>query len=111
MVMIDPEGKIVLVNAQTEKLFGYRRDELLGQPVDLLVPERFRGSIRSSATPFLPTPRCGPWASAAISMAGARTAVSSPSRSASTRSRPTRACGPQRHRGHHRKKAVRKGAA
>ncbi len=42
MVMIDREGRIVLVNSQTERLFGYSRVELLGQPVELLVPERFR---------------------------------------------------------------------
>ena len=42
IVMTDPEGRITLVNHQTETLFGYRRDELLGQSVDLLVPERFR---------------------------------------------------------------------
>ena len=43
MVMINSDGIIVLVNAQTEKLFGYDRKELLGQPVEILVPERFRG--------------------------------------------------------------------
>jgi PAS domain S-box-containing protein len=42
MLMIDGAGTIALVNAQVEKLFGYRRDELIGKPVDLLIPERFR---------------------------------------------------------------------
>jgi diguanylate cyclase (GGDEF)-like protein/PAS domain S-box-containing protein len=42
MVIVDPAGKIVLVNAQTERLFGYGRDELLGERVELLVAERFR---------------------------------------------------------------------
>lgn len=42
MVMIDSTGGIVLVNAETEKLFGYSRDELLGQPVEMLVPNRYR---------------------------------------------------------------------
>lgn len=42
MVMADRDGQIILVNAQTETLFGYSRDELLGHCVDMLVPERFR---------------------------------------------------------------------
>ena len=46
MVMSDSEGKIVLVNTQMERLFGYSRDELLGQSVELLVPERFRARHR-----------------------------------------------------------------
>lgn len=43
MVIVDETGVIRLVNAQTEALFGHRRDELLGRTVELLVPERFRG--------------------------------------------------------------------
>ncbi|WP_186785800.1 PAS domain S-box protein [Streptomyces misionensis] len=43
MVIVDDTGMIRLVNAQTEALFGYRREELLGRPVELLVPHRFRG--------------------------------------------------------------------
>jgi protein-histidine pros-kinase len=43
MMVSDAAGKIVLVNAQTERLFGYSREELLGQPVEKLVPERFQG--------------------------------------------------------------------
>lgn len=42
IVIVDQAGCITLTNAQAEKIFGYRRDELLGQPVELLIPERFR---------------------------------------------------------------------
>jgi PAS domain S-box-containing protein len=44
MVIVDRDGRIVLVNAQTEALFGYAREELLGQNVELLMPDRHRGS-------------------------------------------------------------------
>jgi PAS domain S-box-containing protein len=39
MVIVDEAGRIVLVNSQTEQMFGYRRDELLGQSVEVLIPE------------------------------------------------------------------------
>jgi PAS domain S-box-containing protein len=42
MVIVDGAGTIRVVNAQTETLFGYRREELLGRPVEILVPGRFR---------------------------------------------------------------------
>ena len=49
MVIADVEGRIVLVNAETERMFGYSRDELYGQPVELLLPERSReGSLHTS---------------------------------------------------------------
>ena len=57
MVIVSQDGRIVLVNAQTEKLFGYPRDELIGQWVELLVPERFRKRHPSHRTGFFADPK------------------------------------------------------
>jgi PAS domain S-box-containing protein len=43
MLVLSTESTIQLANAQTEKLFGYRREELIGKPLELLIPDRFRG--------------------------------------------------------------------
>src|SRR6516165_1132307 len=42
LVVTDVHGSVLLVNAQTEKLFGYDRKELIGKEVETLIPERYR---------------------------------------------------------------------
>jgi PAS domain S-box-containing protein len=60
MVMVDQDGMIEMVNAQTERVFGYARAELLGQPVEMLVPERFRLSHPGMRRSFFTEPRSRP---------------------------------------------------
>jgi PAS domain S-box-containing protein len=57
MVIVNDRGHIVLTNAQTERLFGYPRQELLGQPVEILIPERYRGKHPAHRLGFLAAPR------------------------------------------------------
>jgi two-component system, cell cycle sensor histidine kinase and response regulator CckA len=57
IVGIGRDGLIVLVNAQVEVLFGYEREELLGQPVEVLVPERFHGTHSSHRAGYFADPR------------------------------------------------------
>ena len=57
MVIVDESGTISLVNSQTEKLFGYSRDELLGKSVDMLLPERYRPKHAAHRTDFFSAPR------------------------------------------------------
>ena len=57
LLMADAEGRIVLVNKEIERLFGYAREELLGQPIERLIPARFRDSHPGSRAAFRADPR------------------------------------------------------
>jgi two-component system sensor kinase FixL len=56
MLMVNRLGEIVLANQQTERLFGFRQDELLGQPFELLFPERLRTAPAISLREFFAAP-------------------------------------------------------
>jgi PAS domain S-box-containing protein len=60
MVIVNQQGDIVLVNAQTEKLFGYQREALLGRPVEIMLPERFRGKHGEDRATYLAHPHTRP---------------------------------------------------
>lgn len=57
MVILDEDGRISLVNAQTVKLFGFEREELIGQQVEVLVPHRFRGRHPNHRREYSANPR------------------------------------------------------
>jgi PAS domain S-box-containing protein len=57
VIAVDREGKILHVNAQTEVMFGYSREELTGQPIEVLVPERYRGRHQGHRGDYGETPK------------------------------------------------------
>jgi len=57
MLVMDQAGVIVLVNPQTERLFGYQQEDILGRPVEVLIPEPFRERHRGHRTNFFSDPR------------------------------------------------------
>lgn len=60
IVIVAQNGNIVLVNSQTEKLFGYSRAELVSQPIEMLMPPRYRGRHSGFRTGFFTDPRVRP---------------------------------------------------
>ncbi len=71
MVIVDNRGKIALVNGQAERLFGYSRHELIGAPVELLVPDRLRDVHRRHRADYAETPRTRPMG-AGLDLSGRR---------------------------------------
>jgi protein-histidine pros-kinase len=60
MVIVDQSGQIVLVNSQTEKLFGFSREELLGKVIEFLIPERFHSKHAGHRDGYSDDPQVGP---------------------------------------------------
>jgi PAS domain S-box-containing protein len=71
IVCVAGDGRIALVNAQAERLFGYRRDELIGEPVDLLVPDAARAAHAAHRARYLADPKPRPMG-AVTELAGRR---------------------------------------
>ncbi|MGD0432232.1 MAG: histidine kinase dimerization/phosphoacceptor domain -containing protein [Acetobacteraceae bacterium] len=59
MVMVSTSGRIEMANARIEPVFGYARNEIPGQPIEILVPERFRGHHRELRMAFSANPPPG----------------------------------------------------
>ncbi len=60
VVIADRDGRIVRVNRQTETLFGYARDEILGQPVEMLIPQRLAGGHGANLRGYFAAPLIRP---------------------------------------------------
>jgi len=60
VVMVDGRGRMVLVNARTEEMFGYERSELLRQPIEMLLPDRFRERHERHLGEYFRNPRTRP---------------------------------------------------
>src|SRR5436305_14977541 len=60
VVIVDAQARIALVNHLTEKMFGYERDELVGQPIEVLVPERYRPQHTRDRDAYTHAPRTRP---------------------------------------------------
>jgi PAS domain S-box-containing protein len=71
ILLIDASGRITLVNAAGERMFGYNPDELLGQPLEVLLPDRIHGTHRDHRARYFAGPRVRPMGSG-LDLAGRR---------------------------------------
>src|SRR6266568_4843054 len=71
MVCVEDDGRIAMVNAQAERLFGYHREELVGQQVEVLVPDLMRGVHRGHRAGYVADPRPRPMGTG-LELAGRR---------------------------------------
>jgi len=60
IIIVDAKGIIALVNAQTEKLFGYAREELMGQPIEILIPQTFKHQHVNNRDNYIAAPQIRP---------------------------------------------------
>ncbi|MBP9693040.1 MAG: PAS domain S-box protein, partial [Alphaproteobacteria bacterium] len=60
MVIINKEGIIIFTNTQAEKIFNYKKDELLGQPVEILIPEPYRSQHPKHREDYFSSPHVRP---------------------------------------------------
>jgi PAS domain S-box-containing protein len=60
IVVVDNHGKVMLVNSQLEKMFGYERSEIIGQPIEMLVPQRFHNRHGKHREDYAQEPRVRP---------------------------------------------------
>lgn len=60
VVVVNPDGRIVLINPRMEELFGYTRQEIQGEPIDILIPPEYREAHQARIADFFSAPRIRP---------------------------------------------------
>ncbi|MCH7837121.1 MAG: PAS domain S-box protein, partial [Chloroflexi bacterium] len=76
MVIANEEGRIVMVNSETEKLFRYNRIQLIGEPLEILMPERFQEAHLGHRTGYLENPYTRPMGTSLTNLVGRRSDAS-----------------------------------
>ena len=72
IIVVDREGRIVIVNQKAEQLFDYSRDELLGKPIEVLIPDRLEALHEEHRASFFATPEARPVGVAGVVLTGRR---------------------------------------